>query len=159
VALLNLSRGRTPWTLRLMFLASRLAELVVMRAKLFYDRPRPSHVCPGLCPPYGPPSHASFPSGHAMQSFLVSYCLTDATRRKPRTANSVSPYKDALSWLARRLSYNRERGGFHYRSDTDAGEWLAQRMFDRLIALADGPTPKAAPVIARIFKEARAEWP
>ncbi|HWL80754.1 MAG TPA: phosphatase PAP2 family protein [Roseomonas sp.] len=154
VGLLNMSRSRTPWTIRLMFLASRVAELVVMRAKLFYDRPRPSHVCPALSPPYGPPAHPSFPSAHSAQSFLIAHCLTDATR----AADGISPYAGMLIWLARRIAHNRERGGFHYRSDTLAGEWLAQKTLVRLLALADGTGPAKAPVVEEIFRQARAEW-
>ncbi|WP_439580593.1 hypothetical protein [Elioraea sp.] len=171
VGMFNLGRSRTPWTLRLLFMASRIAELVSMRAKLFYDRPRPSELCPGLMPPYGPPAHASFPSAHATQSFLIAYCLDHAMRP---SGGDVSPYRDQLFWLARRITLNRERGGFHYRSDSDAGECLAQKVFKRLTALkssganrpdpADPPNPDPeparhpAPVVKQVFDRAQAEW-
>jgi PAP2 superfamily len=131
IGLLGLNRTQHPNTLLLMSISGRIGELVAMHYKKQFKRPRPSTLMPGLVPPFGPPGHASFPSGHATQSMLLSLCLMAATgwgngKNKP-------PYGDELCWLARRVAINREFGGFHYASDTAAGFLLAKQTFAILL--------------------------
>jgi membrane-associated phospholipid phosphatase len=122
-------------------LAVRIGQIVAAFFKDYYQRPRPSYVCPGLLPPFGPPSHASFPSGHSLQSWLLTGLLS-----------KVAPaYGFGLSWLAERVALNRERVGLHYPSDTRAGQIIA----DECIKLIDAHCPK----IADLITKATAEWP
>jgi hypothetical protein len=63
---------------------------------------------------------------------------------------AVPDYKDQLDWLAHRVAFNRERGGFHYPSDTRCGKHLAEGCL-KLIA-------DKCPTIVKLFKEAGDEW-
>lgn len=157
IALLRLDRRSYPWTLRVLSLASRIGEFVAIHAKDIFNRPRPSQVSPGILPPFGPPSHPSFPSGHATQSRLIQRCLEVVTA----AGAAASPYGTHLDWLCQRISYNRQRGGFHYESDTQGGWMMAEACFleiQNLRAAMAGANP-ANPYLEEIFRRAIGEWP
>lgn len=165
IALLGLTRTRKPWTRRVLSFAARVGELVAMHSKLKYKRARPSQVAPGLMPPFGPPAHPSFPSGHATQSYMIAYCLAEATRSGAPVAPTGSfkepdsAYAKQLLWLANRISKNREIGGFHYPSDSEAGKNLAQQAFGEIAGrLAQTAAPFGEGSIAELFDKAKAEW-
>ena len=61
-------------TLAMMEAASLIADLTVQHFKMIEDRHRPSQVCAALRPPIEVPGHASCPSGHATQSYLIALC-------------------------------------------------------------------------------------
>jgi membrane-associated phospholipid phosphatase len=151
IGLLRLDRPTYPWTLRVLSLASRIGEFVAIHAKRIFDRPRPSQVSPGLFPPFGPPAHPSFPSGHATQSRLIQLCLQEVT------GGAASPYIAHLDWCCRRISHNRERGGFHYRSDTHGGWAMADACFGEIQTLLADPATN--PRLDEIFTKAAGEWP
>jgi len=48
-----------------------------MHYKYQFDRPRPSQISPLLMPPIEVPGHASYPSGHATESWLLTGLLTE----------------------------------------------------------------------------------
>ena len=116
--LLGMIPSNKPWTRALMAFALQAAEFVAMHFKAEFNRIRPSSLCPGLLPPFGPPRHASFPSGHSTQCHLLSYVLLQIPAVRER-------FGEELVWLARRAAVNRERIGVHYRSDSTAGMHLA----------------------------------
>jgi len=116
--LLMITPRSHPATFMVMKLAARVAEVVMMYWKVFYNRPRPSQLCPTLLPPISVQGHAAFPSGHSLISHLTSLCLSDLV---PVKAN-------ALDALARRVADNREIAGLHYPSDTDAGSDVAAKV-------------------------------
>ena len=144
VSLLGLDRKTKFWNLVLLHVALRVGELAVMYFKDQFKRPRPSALCPGLCPPFGPPSHPAFPSGHATQGWLMTLCLKAALPAAP-----LASHGPALDWLAERVAFNRERGGFHYASDSLAGKYLAEQCLPRLQGTASFPG---------LLNAARAEW-
>ena len=159
VGLLRLDRQTYPWTLRVLSLASRIGEFVAMYAKKHFDRPRASEVSPGIFPPFGPPAHPSFPSSHATQSRMIELCLREVT--KGATGAASSPYAYHLDWICQRISYNRERGGFHYRSDTKGGWIMADACFvevQRLRVAKTAAGSDACPYMTEIFQEAAKEW-
>ena len=142
-ALLALNPGHNMHAMILINLAVRIGQIVAAHYKWHFKRTRPSYVCPGLLPPFGPPSHASFPSGHSMQSWLLTLLLTE-----------VAPsFKDQLEWLAKRVALNRERAGVHYRSDTDAGEFIAGECVKSI------KDEVKCPKISGLIKAANAEYP
>jgi acid phosphatase (class A) len=106
-----------PATFKVMKLAARVGEVLMMHWKPFYNRPRPSQICPTLLPPIPVAGHASYPSGHSLISHLTSLCLADVIPGKAA----------ALDALARRIADNREIAGLHYPSDTQAGEDVAKK--------------------------------
>lgn len=125
--LLNLGGGEKPFTMALISYAQRVGEMVALDYKRWYQRPRPSALCPGLLVPFGPPRHPAFPSGHALTAHLTTGLLL--------RIDKLQHYKgEALLWLARRVATNRERAGLHYPSDSLAGERLATEVIERLFA-------------------------
>ena len=62
---------RHPWTIELLNCGLAIGNIAYMYFKQQFKRVRPSFLCPGLIPPFGPPMHPSFPSGH---SFLGHFC-------------------------------------------------------------------------------------
>jgi len=142
VSLMAVNNREHHHTLVVMNLAVRIGQIVASFYKYHYKRPRPSFVCPGLLPEFGPPAHASFPSGHSLQSWLMSLFLEE-----------VAPaYTYELEWLAERVALNRERAGVHYRSDTEAGKFIAEKCKAKIMALPTGSK------IKELFEEAKKEW-
>jgi hypothetical protein len=118
LTLLGIEQGERPNTVILMATALRIGEMIAMHFKRKYQRVRPSTLAPGLLVPFGPPAHASFPSGHATQCMLMSLSLRKVKEIDDR-------YGDELDWLAQRVAKGRERAGLHYPSDTLCGFALA----------------------------------
>ncbi|WP_457420647.1 hypothetical protein [Roseateles sp. P5_E7] len=75
VHLMGINPATKPWTMELMNCASAIGNLVKMQYKSHYKRVRASTLCPGLTPPWGPPQHPSFPSGHATVGHLTALLL------------------------------------------------------------------------------------
>src|SRR5262249_20336448 len=98
-------------------------------------RPRPSQLSPALMPPIEVPGHASYPSGHATEAYLISKCLAAVMPQEASTAyDSTDAESTALERLAQRVARNREVLGLHYRSDSEAGRILGQATADILLA-------------------------
>ncbi len=143
-SLLGITRRAKPASYRVIRSAARIGEMAVVYYKEQFRRPRPSTVCPGLFPPFGPPGHPSFPSGHSTQSWLITLLL-----------NYVAPdYQVQLNWLAERVAVNRERAGLHYPSDTLGGQHLANEVFQLL-----GNSLPANSRFRTMLDDARQEWP
>ena len=100
----------------------------------------------------------------------MTLCLKEALQG-PSAAAGAEPaasYVPALEWLAERVAFNRERGGFHYRSDSRAGKHLATECLKFLAQPPASTTPPssapaAAPsqpptTFAGLLQNARAEW-
>jgi PAP2 superfamily len=132
-----------PKTYALGATAIRVGEFQVMYYKARYNRPRPSRLSPRLMPLIEVPGHASFPSGHATQAMLVALLLTQVM---PEPA---AKDKDPLLCLANRIARNREVMGLHYRSDTLAGQYLAEKTCDLL---------SGCDTVATLLREAKQEW-
>ena len=75
VHLMGIDPAARPWTMELMNCATAIANLTKMQFKSVYRRVRPSQLCAGLTPPWGPPMHPAFPSGHAMVAHLTALLL------------------------------------------------------------------------------------
>lgn len=153
-----------PYTRDLLEIALRVGQFVVMHYKREFKRPRPSQYSPALLPPIDVPGHASFPSGHATEAYLISACLEKvmppaASTPPPPPSMGVPPVppEDAspLKQLAQRIARNREVLGLHFPSDSAAGKLLAQKSFALLM---ECPTIKhpAKGLIALAKKE---WWP
>lgn len=75
VHLMGFDPATKPWTMELMNCATAIGNLVKMQYKSSYRRVRPSFLCPGLLPPWGPPQHPAFPSGHSTVMHLTALFL------------------------------------------------------------------------------------
>jgi len=180
VHLMGMNPATKPWTMELMNCASSLGNLVKMQYKSHYRRVRASFLCPGLTPPWGPPQHPSFPSGHSTVAHLTALLLlsvkgiaqrfgiyeTDNNRtvanvgRAPRIGDMLSEaygvdQRSPLLWMAWRIAKGRERLGVHYPSDSAAGRRLAFLVWEQCVFDDNIPVPALKTVLAR----AQAEWP
>ena len=156
MGLLSASPHSHPNTHRVLYAASQLALFAAMYFKDKYQRQRPAQLCPPLLPPFEAPGHASYPSGHATQSWLMAKCigLVFDKALPAATATILKRYVDAL---AKRIAYNREIAGFHYHSDSTEGQTLADDMFAKIKADLQSAAPNMAKFSDAIVK-AKAEW-
>jgi hypothetical protein len=146
--ILSFTRFTHPYTVYLINAAVRIGQFQAMHYKRIFDRPRPSHLSPSLMPPFYVPGHASFPSGHATQAYLVTACL------KQVMASAGASVQEALDRMAIRIARNREHCGLHTRSESVAGEYLATQTFLILQQMATVPNSR----MKRIVDEATKEW-
>ena len=65
--------------------------MVKMQYKSVYRRLRPSSLCAGLVPPWGPPQHPSFPSGHSMVAHLYALLLLEIPQVAERLGVFAAP--------------------------------------------------------------------
>jgi membrane-associated phospholipid phosphatase len=144
IAFLGIDGERKPWTIEVINCGLAIGNLVYMHYKQRFRRVRPSTLCPGLVPPFGPPRHPAFPSGHSFLGHFIALLLLeipevaelfgewDATATPPKRTQTTlakvmntSQFTGPLLWLAARLAKNRERAGLHYPSDSAASRWIA----------------------------------
>ncbi len=74
---LGIDSERKPWTIELIRSGLAIGNLVYMYYKAMFRRVRPSRICPGLVPPFGPPRHPSFPSGHSFLGHFIALLLLE----------------------------------------------------------------------------------
>jgi len=161
---LMFNKGSHPATCRLIGIARTVGQFQVMHYKRIYNRERPSQLSPSLLPPINPPGHASFPSGHATEAYLMARCLEevmpDAAKKPPVTAPTATTAAPGpvyfyerlgspLQHMARRIARNREVLGLHYRSDSEAGKALAAKTYGIL---------KNCDIVTNLTTLAQAEW-
>lgn len=124
MALLAITPGSHPNTYRVLHIASLIGSYAVLYYKGYYNRPRPSQLCPALLPPIPMPGHASWPSGHATQAWLKALCIEHVLQGVLSTGD-LGAVSSNLRTLAIRVARNREIAGLHYPTDSDAGRRLA----------------------------------
>jgi PAP2 superfamily len=131
--LLTMSAGSHPRTFFVMKLAARVGEVVMMRLKRQFNRPRPTQYYPALYPPLPVPGHSAYPAGHALIAHLTAQVLIEVTT--PTTG--TSPYKRTLLKLAEAVGRNRVIAGFHFWSDIAAGESAGKLTHEFLTKMND----------------------
>jgi acid phosphatase (class A) len=115
--LLTMTQNSHPATYFAMKVAARVGEVVMMRLKRQFNRPRPTQYYPALYPPLPVPGHSSYPAGHAVIAHLTAKVLIEVTTR----TGGTSPYEKSLTKLADEIGLNRVIAGFHFRSDIKEG--------------------------------------
>jgi membrane-associated phospholipid phosphatase len=173
--LLALDPNGKPWTAQLIRCGLAIGNVAYMYFKARCKRVRASLLCPGLVPPFGPPQHPSFPSGHSFLGHFIALLLLQipgvAARYGVGIGGSGGPGKapiwtdyradkqldGPLLWLAARLGKNRERMGLHYPSDTLGSRHLAGGV---AAAILDPAVPQTIvlPTLQRVLARAQAEW-
>jgi hypothetical protein len=68
---------RYPWTIELINCGLAIGNIAYSYYKAKFKRVRPSFLCPGLAPAFGPPGHPSFPSGHSFLAHLMALLLLE----------------------------------------------------------------------------------
>ena len=92
---------------------------IVMAHKKYYNRPRPAQVNSDIEPPRTDTSNsASYPSGHAFQSFMVAKHLGE---KYPK-------HKRKFYEIAHRIAASRVSVGLHYPSDNTKAFALARNL-------------------------------
>ena len=117
----------------------QLGTIVGVYYKKKFMRPRPSQVNPKLRPVIDVPDWAAYPSGHALQYFLVAKALSTVVHSDELSLQLFS--------VAQRVAENREWAGLHFPSDTDAGRRLAFAIF-----------PAVQDAYRQTFQSAAREW-
>lgn len=136
--LLTMTASSHPKTFFVMKLAARVGEVVMMRLKRHFNRPRPTQYFPTLYPPLPVPGHSSYPAGHAVIARLTAKVLIEVTTPMagtPPIPSGPSPYKNSLLKLADEIGRNRVIAGFHFRSDIDAGVIAADMTYQFLAGI------------------------
>jgi len=113
--LLNASPDTHPKMDLFMTQVFRNSTRVVFYFKDYFNRARPYHYYPEINATIEPPQHPSYPSGHAAQAYSLALALAEAFPSRREDLNAVA-YK---------IATNREIGGVHYKSDSEAGKVLA----------------------------------
>jgi hypothetical protein len=165
---------RRPWTSELVGCGLAIGNVAYMHYKAHWRRVRPSFLCPGLVPNFGPPGHPSFPSGHSFLGHFIALLLLEipalaerfgvfetvgAPGRQITNAaelNGIGEVKSPLIWLAQRLAKGRERLGVHYPSDSHASRHLAAAIWQALFKPQGVAIP--CPTLHDVLKHARSEW-
>lgn len=114
-------------------------SVVVFSMKQKYDRVRPSVLDTSLAPIIAVPGHPAYPSGHSSQAHFLAYFLGELMPDKAK----------AFEDRADEIAINREIAGFHYQSDTKAGQMLARQYMDIVL---NSPEFRAS------LQAARSEW-
>jgi len=185
ISYLGANAQRHPWTIEYIGCGLAIGNIAYMYYKSKFRRARPSVLCPGLIPPFGPPGHPSFPSGHSFLGHFISLLLLEIPTLRQRyglftargsPCDPVNPnppgggggapppnplagtgeIKSPMFWLAARLAKNRERLGVHYASDSAASRHLAAGIWRELLHRG-GPPP--CPTLVAVLNHAIAEWP
>ena len=91
VAFLAANIGRCPWTIELINCGLSIGNIAYSFYKAAFKRVRPSFLCPGLAPPFGPPGHPSFTSGHSFLGHLMALFLLEVPGIQQRYGFFPSP--------------------------------------------------------------------
>jgi len=122
VAFIGASVARFPWTIELINCGLAIGNIAYSHYKQYFKRVRPSVLCPGLVPPFGPPAHPAFPSGHSFLGHLMALLLLEIPALR-------------LSWAFHQLTVapchattslhtvTDNLGHFYQTEYKDSGEW------------------------------------
>jgi len=132
LGLLNIDPARQSATNLMVRVGRRVGEHVVMCLKDHFASPRPSQLCPAIAPMIDPPATPSFPAGHAVQSYLISYLLAGSLNLPQHDMSDPANPTGVLFDLAARVSQNRIVAGIHYPTDIAAGKAVALECYKKL---------------------------
>jgi acid phosphatase (class A) len=128
-----------PKTRALLDHVERDASLAIFHAKRRFNRARPDQLEPRLHPSLAVPAHPAYPSGHALQGYLVA-----------RVLSAIFPDQlQALAAAGTLIGREREMAGLHYPSDSAASRALGAALFAGL---------ESNPKFLAELAAARSEW-
>lgn len=130
-SIVGLTAHRHKYTLELLTLAMSLATHVEMRFKHAFACPRPVDLSPQIQPMIPTPGHASWPSGHATESYMTCAVLQALIPHGDK-------YREQLERLAARIAVNRTVAGLHYPVDSAVGRLLGTSLADFFVARCTG---------------------
>ena len=118
--MLMIGTSNKPNTAILLATGMLIGTMVGLHFKNKWKRPRPVQLFPALMPAIPTPAHPAYPSGHALQSYLILHLITMAL-----DGNKDNPAYSYMLSMANRISENREIAGLHYPTDKFESEALA----------------------------------
>lgn len=133
LGMLQISPARNPATYLMVRLGRRIGEHVVMCLKGYFRSPRPSQLSPAIVPMIDPPATPSFPAGHSVQAYLMSYLMAYSLPNIPQQSlENPNTAEGPLFDLAYRVSQNRIVAGVHFPTDIEAGKAVGIQCFKAL---------------------------
>ncbi len=119
IAATNRDLSHAPKTKALLEHVEMDSSLAVFHAKKRFNRARPHQLEPRLHPAIAVPPHPAYPSGHALQGYMVA-----------RTLSLFFPDQtDDLMTVGIEIGREREIAGLHYPSDSKASRALGEELF------------------------------
>jgi hypothetical protein len=88
--------------------------------KHHFNRVRPTFLESKLKAAIDIPQHASYPSGHATEAYMLANIMS---KKYPNQ-------RENFFAKAKKIATNRERAGLHYKSDSEYGKKIAEKMFE-----------------------------
>ena len=132
----HLHPDRSRYTLELLTALRFAVVATQMRVKHALAMPRPVDYSQQIMPMIQTPGHSSFPSGHAVETFMFATVLFELTAgRETQLYPSSHPLHDQLLRLAARICVNRVVAGVHFPVDNAAGMVLGSQLGRYFIAL------------------------
>ena len=118
-----LSELESPVAIKLINMLHNEVEYFVYREAMNYKRARPSQLDKNIEPVINNPNYASYPSMFAALSYSTYLMLSE-----------LDPdHKDVYERFAKDVAFRREIAGVQYKSDTDAGFLLAEKIVAQFI--------------------------
>jgi len=162
LGMLGIEPGKHPHTYQLIRVARKLGEMIVMCLKADLDAARPSQICPAIIPAFDPPRTATYPAGHALQSYLSSYFLLRVMPgMESQQSNKPTTWEEqhnGLFALARRVADNRVIAGVHFDIDNEAGFFIAKEI-DKWFGEWESTPPSAFKKFKDLLQDAKGEFP
>lgn len=145
-SVVGLTAHRHKYTLELVDLAISLATHVNMRFKHAFACQRPVDLSPQVQPMIPTPGHASWPSGHATEAYMLIALLQ-------ALLPGGSSYREQLERLAARIAVNRTVAGLHYPVDSAAGRLLGTVIGEFFVARCTGGQPRSRGFNGQAFRQ------
>ena len=130
-SIIGLQPHRHKWTQELIALALSMTVDIEMRLKHAFACPRPAELSPQIQPMLQTPGHASWPSGHSTESFMVATLIQALLQHANGTGKAL---EEQLQRLAARVAVNRTVAGLHYPVDSAVGRLLGTALADFFVA-------------------------
>ncbi|MEM7752640.1 MAG: phosphatase PAP2 family protein [Pseudomonadota bacterium] len=156
-AVVNLRGDRHKYTWELLDCVVDTTIEAHMPVKAMLGVKRPADIDPHVQPMLPDPGHASFPSGHATESYAISGVLHSLL--KSASAFNSDFHKEAerqFERIAQRISVNRIVAGLHFPADNCAGEKLGRAVASHVTTMCADPA--AETIEASLWAKAVAEW-
>ncbi|MEM6676660.1 MAG: phosphatase PAP2 family protein [Pseudomonadota bacterium] len=132
-ATVRLSARSKPWTMTMLLAAQDVSTIMHSQIKAWISAPRPVDFCPETTPIIQNPPHSTYPSGHAVESFILATLLS----RLEDPSQPVLRRSNYLLRTASRISINRTVAGVHFPVDSMPGAFLGlllgEYLFDLMV--------------------------
>lgn len=156
-AVINLRGDRHKYTWELLDCVTDTSIEAHMPVKAMLSVKRPADIDPQVQPMLPDPGHASYPSGHATESYAIAgvlmRLLEDAGAFSEDARAEVARQFDRI---AQRISVNRIVAGLHFPADNVAGQTIGAAVASHIEAMCKDPGHGT--IESALWARAKAEW-